>query len=241
MSIEIENISKSFSDLVLENVSIRIEDGQIVTILGENGCGKTTLFNIVAGILKPDNGSVSIKGKKPHEVFPSIIFQSYRESLFPWWTACQNIEFALKYKSQNSSTICDLNTLIEKLCINNFADRYPYELSGGEAQLIAIARALAFGSNVLLLDEPSSSLTLEMEQRFNEVFLEYCKKNKATVLFISHDPREAVYVSDKVFVLTKKPAKVKTCLDIKLTRPRNKNCPDYNNYVKNLIKYCKEV
>jgi NitT/TauT family transport system ATP-binding protein len=217
MTIIIENISKSFSTRqVLFEVTLTVNRGEIVTIMGENGCGKTTLFNIVAGLLEPDEGSVSINGQNPREVFPSIVFQDYRESLFPWLTVRQNIEFAYT-KSVKSGKRPPFETegLIEALGIKDLADRYPHELSGGEAQLVGIARALAFGSEVVLLDEPSSSLSFDMEQRFHEVLLKYREKMQATVLLISHDPREAVHISNKVVVLSKNPARVIRCLDIK--------------------------
>lgn len=241
ISIEVKNIKKSFSSLVLDDITFSIEEKKIVTIMGENGCGKTTLFYIVAGIWKPDQGSVFIKGSEPSKVFPSIVYQKYCESLFPWWTVRQNIEFASKCTQNTPNTLFDPNKLIRTFGINNFEVRYPYELSGGENQLVAIARALAFGGEVLLFDEPSSSLNFQMEECFHQVFLEYCQQRNATVLFISHDPREAVYISDKVIVLSKNPAKVNNCLDINLSHPRDKACTNYNKIVKELITLCKEA
>lgn len=240
--IDIQEVYKSFRSPILSNISFSVAPEQIVTIMGNNGCGKTTLFNIVAGHLKPDSGSVYINGKKPNDVFPSIVYQAYRESLFPWWTARQNIEFASKCNPRNTTNALSYtNQLIEQLSINDIADRYPHQLSGGEAQITAIARALAFQSDILLFDEPSSSLGFEIEQRFYQALLEYCRRRSATMLLILHDPREAVYLSDKVIVLRKHTASIYKSLDINLEHPRLCDNATYLSELKRLMKICEEA
>jgi ABC-type nitrate/sulfonate/bicarbonate transport system ATPase subunit len=218
MSIQINGISKFFGNTqVLKNFSLTINDGEIVTILGKNGCGKSTLLKLIAGIEKPDEGTIVIDDKCPHEVFPSIVFQDFRESLFPWMSAEANIQIALR----NASNGHNFSHYTDKLGIEiDILSHFPYQLSGGEAQLVAIARALTFNSKTLLLDEPSSALTYEMEQKFHKVLVEYRKETNATILLISHDPREALNLSDELVIL---PNKTSNERKIKRITVRNQN------------------
>lgn len=232
MGIEIKNISKSFSAKVLTDINLSVDDHRIVVLMGKNGCGKSTLLNIVAGIENPDDGLVTINGKETSDILPSMVHQKFRDSLFPWWTARQNIEFASRYK-QNETIGFDPEAVIESLCINNFEDRYPFELSGGEAQIVAIARAFVFGSDILLFDEPSSSLSFEMEQKFHALFLEYKRKRNATVLFISHDPREAAQIGDRIIIFGKSSTKIIDRMDVPRPSINNGFVDELSNKLQN--------
>ena len=232
MAIEIENLSKEFSQpknkkkilKVLDNISLKIKDGEFIAFFGPNGCGKTTLLNILSGIDKSTSGTILINKKKPEESKAGFVFQNYNESMLPWRTIEGNISLALEVQGIEGTKKQEIiNHLLKKVGLFEHKDKFFYELSGGMKQLTAICRAFAYNPDLLLLDEPFSSLDYSTSRKMGLELLDIWKENKKTTLFISHDVDEAVFLADKVVVLSNRPAKIKGIVEVKLPRPRKLN------------------
>jgi NitT/TauT family transport system ATP-binding protein len=193
-----------------------------VSVFGPNGCGKSTLINIVAGLVPADAGTVLFGGKTLARTKIGYVFQNYREALFPWLRSIDNIEYPLKLarlpKPERKRRV---EKLVEHLGVKVDLRRYPYELSGGQQQLVSIMRALVVEPEVLFLDEPFSALdyemTLFMREQLQRIFLE----TRTTTVFVSHGLEEAVYLADRVLLLSRHPARIADFPDVPLARPRS--------------------
>jgi NitT/TauT family transport system ATP-binding protein len=205
----------------VRNVSIRVDPGEFVSIIGPSGCGKSTLLNAVAGFLKPSNGTVTLDGEPVNR--PSadrgMVFQQY--SLFPWKTVRGNVEFGLKMKGidalerqRSSRTLLGLAGLLA------FENHYPDSLSGGMKQRVGIVRALATGPKVLLLDEPFGSLDAQTRVIMQQILTNMWQRLKISVLFVTHDIDEAIFLSDRVYCMTARPGTIKAEIIVPLERPR---------------------
>jgi len=219
INIEIKN--KSFplkikntkrQNLIFKNIVLKIKKGEFISIFGPSGCGKTTLLNMISGLDKNFEGSIDA------EKNVSYMFQSPR--LFPWLTAIDNIKFPIR-KNSNSDKIA--NGLIKKVGLEKFKNQYPDKLSGGMQRRIALARAFASNPSVLLLDEPFISLDRKIANLLRKLLINLWKKNKPTVIFVSHDLDEAIELADRIFFLSSLPSKILLEYKINLTRPRNIN------------------
>ena len=219
INIEIKN--KSFplkikntkrKNLIFKNIILKIKKGEFISIFGPSGCGKTTLLNMISGLDKNFEGSIEA------EKNVSYMFQSPR--LFPWLTAIDNIKFPIR-KNSNSDKIA--NGLIKKVGLEKFKNQYPDKLSGGMQRRIALARAFASNPSVLLLDEPFISLDKKIANLLRKLLINLWKKNKPTVIFVSHDLDEAIELADRIFFLSSLPSKILLEYKINLTRPRNIN------------------
>ncbi len=226
--IEIKNICKSFTNpdngsiQVLDNVNLELETGEFVAIFGPNGCGKTTLLNVVAGLTEFDNGSISIDNKEPSESKIGFVFQNYSDSLFPWLKNIDNIAFSLdsseESKKQKHHRIRDY---VKDIGLGELPlDKYPYQCSGGQQQLVALFRELIYKPDVLLMDEPFASLDYDRRITQQENLLKSWEKTKSTILFISHELDEAIFLADKIILLSQRPARIIDIYDIDLPRPR---------------------
>ena len=230
-TIEVKNLSKKFLqsnkkymiNKVLNNISFKIEEGEFVTIFGPNGCGKTTLLNIIAGIEKPTSGIALIDNNFPKYSQIGFVFQNYNESMLPWRTAKGNIELALELNNKISNTEKRkiVENLLRKVGLLEHKDKYFYELSGGMKQLIAICRAFAYNPKILVMDEPFSSLDYSTTRKMELELLNIWKETKKTTLFVSHDIDEAILLADKIIILSKRPATIKQIVTVDLPRPRN--------------------
>lgn len=224
----IEHLGKSFGALkVLDDINLKVKSGEFITFFGPNGCGKTTLLNILSGMETPTKGSITINGKPPAHSKIGFVFQDYNQSLFPWRTVSGNVEFALEAQNMDSNREAIAESVLKKIHFEEinllaFKDKYPYELSGGMKQLTAIARALAFDPEVFLLDEPFSALDFTTTLKMEDALLDILSKTekKETTLFISHDLDEAIYLADRVVVLSKRPAGIVKIINVDLPRPR---------------------
>lgn len=216
-----ENTSHTEVIKVLDNISFSVNTGEFITIFGPNGCGKTTLLNIISGILQPDIGEIMIDSKSPGGARIGYIFQNYTESLFPWNRVVDNIALSLKLSNTPSDERQKkVKDLLRNLKITLPLDNYPYQLSGGQKQLTAIARALLFNPDLLVMDEPLSALDFETRFSMQNRIQDLWQNQHLTVLFISHEIDEAIYLADRLILLSKKPARIKNVFEVNLQRPR---------------------
>jgi NitT/TauT family transport system ATP-binding protein len=221
--IEIDGVSIVFgkgrtAHKAVEKTTIRVEPGEFVCILGPSGCGKSTLLNTVAGYVKPNTGEVRVDGERVARPGPDrgMVFQQY--SLFPWKTVKENIAFGPKIAGQLAEPVA--NTFLDMVGLTRFANRYPAELSGGMQQRVGIARALANYPRVLLMDEPFGALDAQTRLMMQENLLKIWNEFRITVLFITHDVEEAIFLADRVLVMSASPGRIIADLPVNLLRPR---------------------
>jgi sulfonate transport system ATP-binding protein len=208
----------------VRDASIHVDPGEFVSIIGPSGCGKSTLLNAVAGFLKPTRGEVAVDGDPVAR--PSadrgMVFQQY--SLFPWKTVRENVEFGLKMKGmERSKRETSSRTLLGLAGLLAFENQYPENLSGGMKQRVGIIRALATGPKVLLLDEPFGSLDAQTRLIMQQILTNMWQRLKTSVLFVTHDIDEAIFLSDRVYCMTARPGTIKAEIAIPLGRPRQQS------------------
>ncbi|MFZ5673598.1 MAG: ABC transporter ATP-binding protein [Pseudomonadota bacterium] len=206
----------------IERVDLDIKENEFVSIVGTSGCGKSTLLNIVGGLDEPSSGEIRIDGARV--LGPGrnrgFVFQSY--SLFEWMTVKGNIRFALEKSTLGKREKEELvSHFIQAVGLSGFENAYPQQLSGGMRQRVAIARALVYKPSILLMDEPFGALDAQTRGMMQELLLKVWEDHKVTVLFVTHDVDEAIFLADRVIVLASRPGKVKKDLAIKLPRPRS--------------------
>ena len=220
--ITIRGLSKSFAGQPLyRDFDLDVPKGQITTIFGPNGCGKSTIINMVAGLLPMDAGEALFDGKTLHETVIGYVFQNYREALFPWKRAIDNIKYPLRLAGRTRAE-CDARAdeLVASFDIRFDLHRYPYELSGGQQQLVSIMRALAPHPEVLFLDEPFSALDYEMTLAMRDKLQDIFEATRTTMILVSHDLEEAVYLADQVIMLTRRPTRIAEIVPFTAPRPR---------------------
>jgi sulfonate transport system ATP-binding protein len=223
--VEVAHFSLSYAGLdeveAVRDVSIRIRPGEFVSIIGPSGCGKSTLLNAVAGFLKPTTGTVLVDGEKVTGpgADRGMVFQQY--SLFPWKTVRENVEFGLKMKGRSrSAREAAARTLLGLAGLLPFENHYPDRLSGGMKQRVGIVRALATGPKVLLLDEPFGALDAQTRVIMQQILTNMWQRLKISVLFVTHDIDEAIFLSDRVYCMTARPGTIKAEIMVPLERPR---------------------
>ncbi len=220
--ITIRGLTKYFAGTALyENFNLDIPKHKIVSIFGPNGCGKSTLINMIAGLVPFDAGEILFDGKSLHQTKIGYVFQNYREALFPWMRTIDNIAYPLKLEGKSSAEVKQrLEELVASFDVTFDLQRYPYELSGGQQQTASIMRALAPQPEVLFLDEPFSALDFEMTLFIREKLQEVFMQTGTTMMLVSHDLEEAVYLADQVLLLTKRPTSIAAVIDYEEARPR---------------------
>jgi NitT/TauT family transport system ATP-binding protein len=240
--IEISGVSQVFqtsgrqSHLALSNISLTIQDGAFVSILGPSGCGKSTLLYIVGGFVSPSEGTAKVKGKAITGPGPDRgpVFQEF--ALFPWKSVLGNVMYGPRQQGVGSAEAeAQSRQLIDMVGLKGFEHFYPKELSGGMKQRVALARTLAYHPAVLLMDEPFGALDAHTRTRLQNDLLNIWERDRKTVLFVTHSVEEAVFLSDKVVVMTRSPGRIKRVIDIDLPRPRRRAelllDPHYQKYV----------
>jgi NitT/TauT family transport system ATP-binding protein len=220
--VTVRGLCKSFSGAPLyTHFNLDLPRGRIVSIFGPNGCGKSTLMNMIAGLVKPDAGEILFDGKDLKDTQIGYVFQNYRDALFPWLTSWDNIAYPLKRMGMKpdavSARVSELVALFE---IRFDLKRYPYELSGGQMQTVCIMRSLATRPEVLFLDEPFSALDFEMTLFIREKLQEAHMATGTTMVIVSHDLEDAVFLADQILLLTRRPARIAEIVPFALPRPR---------------------
>lgn len=225
--IEAKNITHIFPTktgtvVALENFSLRVEEGEILTIVGASGCGKSTFLNLVAGFLHPTEGSILFHGTPITDIEPrcTMIFQHY--ALFPWKTVRKNVEFGPLMRGMNRQKRDRIvEHYLEMVGLKGFEDVYPAQLSGGMQQRVALCRALANEPDVLLCDEPFAALDAMTRQIMQEELLRIVDESRKTVIFVTHSIDEALIISDRIAVMSARPGRIKTIMKNDLPRPRH--------------------
>jgi NitT/TauT family transport system ATP-binding protein len=231
--IEFRSVTKSFRDdgkrgssgrrAALLPVSLEIPPGEFFSIVGPSGCGKSTLLNLLAGFLEADGGTVLLDGEKVRRPGPDRAMVFQEAGLLPWMTVLQNVEYGLKLQGIASSDRREKAIrYLQMVHLARFADARPHQLSGGMRQRVAIARALALEPKVLLMDEPFSALDSQTRDVLHEELQRVWSETHTTVVFVTHNLEEAVYLSDRILIMTASPGRVKSLVRVPLPRPRHK-------------------
>jgi NitT/TauT family transport system ATP-binding protein len=220
--VTIRGLSKRFDDAVIyDNFDLDIPRGQLVSVFGPNGCGKSTLINMIAGLTPADAGEILFDGMRLGEIKFGYVFQNYREALFPWLRAFDNIAYPLKMmKVAPADRKARTERLVARLGIKLDLNLYPYHMSGGQQQLVSIMRALVVEPEILFLDEPFSALDYEMTLFMREQLQKLFMESGTTMVMVSHDLEEAVYLADRVLLLSRRPARIADFAPVGLARPR---------------------
>jgi NitT/TauT family transport system ATP-binding protein len=224
----VKDLSKTYVDehrgedvLALDRASFEVEDGEFIALLGPSGCGKTTVLNTVAGFIEPSSGEVRlndepIKGPGPDR---GVVFQSF--ALFPWKTVLGNVAFGPKMAGiPRKEREKRAREYIELVGLEGFEDRYPHELSGGMQQRVGVARVLANHPKVMLMDEPFASVDAQTRMKLQEDLTRIWEERHTTIVFVTHDIEEAVFLADRVVVMSPRPGRIREILDVPLPRPR---------------------
>src|SRR5882757_798391 len=220
--VTIRGLSKRFGEAVIyDKFDLDIPRGELISVFGPNGCGKSTLINMIAGLIPLDAGQVLFDGMLLSEIKFGYVFQNYREALFPWLRAFDNIAYPLKMKGiDKAERSARVEKLVARLGVRLDLNRYPYQMSGGQQQLVSIMRALIVEPEILFLDEPFSALdyemTLFMREQLQRIFVE----TATTTVLVSHDLEEAVYLSDRILLLSRGPARAVEFVHYDAQRPR---------------------
>jgi len=206
------------------DVSFDVDAGELVCVVGPSGCGKTTLLKCISGLLEPTAGTIDLSGERvtgPREKM-ALVFQEYSRSLFPWMTVRQNVAFPLRRKKLEKPRARALvEETLAAVGLQGAIDRYPWQLSGGMQQRVAIARALAYEPELLLMDEPFASVDAQTRADLEDLVMEVRRRYDVTIVFVTHDIDESVYLSDRIVVLTSSPTEVREVLDVPLPQPRD--------------------
>jgi NitT/TauT family transport system ATP-binding protein len=227
--LKVEHLAKTYGegDKAVEaigDLSFEVHEKEFVCIVGPSGCGKTTLLKCMSGLLAPTRGEVRVHNEPvdgPPERM-ALVFQEYSRSLFPWMTIRQNVAFPLRRKRIDKAEAAKLvEDAVGAVGLSDFVDRYPWELSGGMQQRVAIARALAYQPEILLMDEPFASVDAQTRADLEDLVLELRRKYGVTVVFVTHDIDESVYLGDRIVVLTPAPTRVQEVCEVDLPEPRD--------------------
>lgn len=221
----LKNVSRSFdTDKILNNISLEIREGEFVSLLGPSGSGKSTILNIISGVLKPDKGEVKVEGE--------ISYMHQKDLLLPWKKVIDNVALPLyikgKSKSEGRKQVIDY---FEPYGLKGYEFKYPFQLSGGMKQRAAFLRTYMTSSNIMLLDEPFGALDAITRGKMQNWLLNVIKDLRSTILFITHDIEEAIYLSNRIYILSDKPACIKGEIEVDLPRNRTKDMITSDKFV----------
>src|SRR5438094_4742161 len=229
-AIQVRSVRKEFGGIVaLDRIDLEVAAGEFVCLLGPSGCGKSTLLNAIAGFAPPSSGRVLADGVPVAGPGPErgMVFQEY--ALFPWMTVEQNVGFGLQIKGMGKADVGRrVGELLELLSLDDFAKRYPKDLSGGMRQRVAIARVLALDSPIMLMDEPFGALDALTRRNLQDELLRIWLELQKTILFVTHSIDESIYLADRIVVMTYRPGRVKAIVPVALPRPRDVSSLPFN-------------
>jgi NitT/TauT family transport system ATP-binding protein len=248
VALEVTGVRKSYTKdgrtlAVVDVERFTVRDGEFVTVIGPSGCGKSTLLHIMGGFIKAEAGEISVHGRRVDGPGPDrgMMFQEF--ALFPWKTVAGNVAWGLEAQGFKKEQIEDtVRAYLEMIGLTEFRNHYPAELSGGMKQRVALARVLAFNPEVLLMDEPFGALDAQTRESMQEELTRLWERTGKTIVFVTHDIDEAVYLGDRVVVLTARPGRIREEVKIGLPRPRSLEikkslqCHEYRNYIWDLIR-----
>ena len=238
--LRIENVNRTYSDgetevNALSNINLTVKKGEFISIIGSSGCGKTTLLRLIAGLDKPQSGKLLLDDEEIREPDPKRGYVFQQGSLFGWLNVEQNIASGLKARHIYRENKHKVKEYIEMVGLVGFEKSYPHQISGGMAQRVAIARALINDPEVLLLDEPMGALDSFTRADIQDKLLQLRKNNDATMILVTHDVDEAIYLSDRIVIMTPRPGKISEIMEIKLSHPRHRGGPEFLNIRRNIL------
>lgn len=239
--LEIRDVTKTFKTeegelKALDRFNVGVKPSEFLCIIGPSGCGKSTLLRLIAGLDEPSSGAIILDGKELKGPSPDrgMVFQEY--SLFPWRTVLKNVTFGLELqKMAKQERYRIAKEYIELVGLKGFENSYPYELSGGMKQRVAIARAIAPDPSILLMDEPFGSVDAQTRNALQEELLEIWQRTRKTIVFVTHSVDEAVYLADRVAVMTARPGTLIKCAGIDIPRPRKRTSVEANEFREKLL------
>lgn len=237
LTLKLANVSKSFSRVdtdqvthAVADINLELRDHEFVSIVGPSGCGKSTILRMIAGLVKPTTGSLTVNDRVITGPGPQIGMVFQKPTLFPWLTVRDNIAFSLRMQGKQKEHADDVERMIRSIGLEQFADDYPGQLSGGMAQRVALGRALISKPEILLLDEPLGALDAFTRMKMQREILDMWNITRQLVVMITHDVDEAVYMSTRVFVMEGKPGKISHEIPIQLERPRSRGSEEFVRY-----------
>lgn len=225
MYLSLKNVEKSFQNnmenevKVLDDINFDVEKGQFVSIVGPSGCGKSTLLYLISGLEKPTKGEIQVAGEEVVKPGPDRVVVFQEDGLFPWATVLDNVTYGLLLKNiSKQEAEAKAREMLKTVHLSNYIDAYPHQLSGGMKQRVSIARSLVMEPDILLMDEPFAALDEQTRMTLHHELLEIWRKTKVTILFVTHNIREAVLLSEKVLVMATRPGKIKKTFNIQTTQ-----------------------
>ena len=240
--ISLKNVSKIFKTKggivhALRDVNVEIEENEFVSIVGPSGCGKTTILKIIAGLVQPTTGEVYVRGDKVVNTIQNVgmVFQS--PVLLRWRTVLRNVMLPIEIRKINTKTYLEkAKNLIELTGLKGFEDKYPHELSGGMRQRVSICRALITDPDILLMDEPFGALDALTRDQLNRELINIWQQQKKTVVFVTHSVNEAIYLSDKIYVMSPRPGTIIEQVNVDIPRPRNRGDPKFIKLAESILR-----
>ncbi len=239
--IEIVSVDRTYVDTsdnsveALKDINLTVRKGEFISIIGPSGCGKTTLLRLIAGLDTPESGVIMLEGEEITAPSPQRGYVFQQGSLFPWLTVEKNIAAGLKARGVYKENKADVARFIELIGLQGFEKSYPHQISGGMAQRVAVARALINRPVALLLDEPMGALDAFTRADFQDKLLELWKKDGTTMILVTHDVDEAIYLSDRIVIMTPRPGQISEILDVHLQRPRQRGDAEFMALRKDIL------